>query len=142
MSRAKRPDRYCTPKNAQFVYQYMLERADKVATLFKIRGVHRTTFKNHLTALSSEAPVDNLYESLHSLCCIWDRSEPDEYSKFKARIRRYLHTKRIDRVIYVSQKTKLALEKFAEKEGLLGADEAIMELIQNWEINTALTPEA
>lgn len=142
MSRAKRPDRYCTNKNAQFVYQYMLERADKVATLFKIRGVHRTTFKNHLTALNSPIPVDNLYEGLHSLCCTWDKSEPDEFSKFKARIRRYLHIKRIDRVIYVSQGTKLALDDFAKQEGLLGADEAIVELIKNWKINNTVTPEA
>ncbi len=134
MGRAKRPDRYCTETNAQIVLTYMLSRLEQMASLFKIRGVHRATFKHELAALRG-LDGEELYQRLHTVCCSWDKSDGQEFAKYKGRVRRYLHSKRMSHLFYVSQETKLLLDKFIAEEGLQGADEAIGQLVNFWHVS-------
>ncbi len=134
MGRAKRPDRYCTEISAPSVLTYMLERAELVASLFKIRGVHRAAFKKQLGELTG-LKGEELYQGLHSVCCSWDKSDKQEFAKYKGRVRRYLHTRRMSQVIYISQESKLVLDIFIAKEGLQGPDEAISQLVHFWKVS-------
>lgn len=134
MGRAKRPDRYCTETNAPLVLTYMLSRLEQVASLFKIRGVHRAAFKQQMEAMSGLSGQE-LYQSLHTTCCSWDKSGNLEFAEYKGRVRRYLHSKRMSQLFYVSNETKLLLDKFTAEEGLQGADEAIGQLLKFWHVS-------
>lgn len=121
--------------SAKDVLDYMLQRQEQLASLFQVRGVHRARFILQLNELKDLEGAE-LQKSLHCVCEKWDKSVPPDFAKFKGRVRRYLYSRRRTRAISISSVTKLALDKFVSDEGLLGADEAISQLLAYWKINT------
>ena len=133
-TRAKRHDRYSTVANAVDVFAYMVQRVDAVASLFKVRGVHRATFKAQLIELAGLSG-NELHQALSSVCGRWDKSDSGDFKKYKGRVRRYLHARRNSQAIFVRGSTKLELEKYVTGEALQGADEAIAQLLHFWRVN-------
>lgn len=132
---AKRHDRYCTEITAGDVLAYMMANAEYMVTLFQIRGANRARFKSQLIDLK---PLTGraLRDALHGLCEQWDRSKTEDYSKFRARLRRFRLLQSKGQAITVSEKTKKRLQEFIEREGLVSADEAVSQLLADWDFNS------
>lgn len=128
MTKSRRTDRYSTHRNAYIVYQYMNDRLDEVVYLFRIPGFHHAKFKREFQELSVLSG-EELSLSMHKFFLKYDKSLPEQFDKFKAKLRRFIFNRAGNRRLKVSNANMAKLDKIGETEGLETMDEIIEMLI-------------
>lgn len=125
---SRRSDRYSTPKSAMYVYSYMNERLSDIVGLFQIPGFHHQKFRTEFKAIGA-LPPSRLHEELHQLCKRYDKSNQEQFAKFKARLRRYLFTRQGQKTLVVSDQVRKQLEAMILEDGLANVNEAVEQLL-------------
>lgn len=125
---SRRSDRYSTPKSARFVHNYMNERLRDIVALFQIPGFHHQKFRTEFKAIGA-LPPNQLHEELHQLCKRYDKSNQEQFAKFKARLRRYLFTRQGQKTLVVSEQVRKQLEAMVLEDGLADVNEAVEQLL-------------
>ena len=125
---SRRSDRYSSPKSAMLVYDYMNDRLRDILALFQIPGFHHEKFRSEFRAIAA-LPPSQLHEELHQLCIRYDKSNQEQFAKFKARLRRYLFTRQGQRTLVVSESVRLQLEAIVLEDGLANVNEAVEQLL-------------
>ena len=110
------------------VYDYMDKRLREILTLFQVPGFHHEKFRNEFRAIAA-LPTNRLHEELHQLCIRYDKSNQEQFGKFKARLRRYLFTRQGQKNLIVSASVRDQLESMVQEEGLADVNEAVEQLL-------------
>lgn len=134
MTKSRRTDRYSNHRNAIIVYQYMNDRLDELVHLFRIPGFHHAKFKQEFKGLSVLSGQE-LALSMHQLFLRYDKSQPEQFDKFKAKLRRYIFNRAGNRSLKISHRSMALLEKIGESEGLTTMDEIIELLVFQYKTN-------
>lgn len=124
----KRNDRYSSPKSAMLVYDYMNKRLREILTLFQVPGFHHEKFRNEFRAIAA-LPPNRLHAELHQLCIHYDKSNQEQFAKFKAKLRRYLFTRQGQKRLVVSESVRQQLEAIVVEDGLANVNEAVEQLL-------------
>lgn len=124
----RRIDRYSTQQNAKEVYAYMAARLHDIMVLFHIPGFHHEKFRTEFKALT-KLGRKKLHSELHQLCERYDKSNQEQFGKFKARLRRYLFTRHGQKALIVSASVRDQLEAMVREEGLVDVNEAVEQLL-------------
>jgi hypothetical protein len=112
----------------------MNDRLDEVIYLFRIPGFHHAKFRREFTALA-ELYGQELSLSMHLLFEKYDKSEPEQFEKFKAKLRRFVFNRAGNRNLKITNKNIGQLEKIGEIEGLANMNEIIEFLVFNYITN-------
>ena len=110
------------------VYDYMNKRLREILTLFQVPGFHHEKFRTEFRAIAS-LPPNRLHEELHQLCIRYDKSNQEQFAKFKARLRRYLFTRQGQKALVVSESVRKKLEAIVLEDGLANVNEAVEQLL-------------
>lgn len=133
MTKSRRTDRYSTHRNAFIVYQYINDRLDEVVYLFRIPGFHHAKFKREFQELSALSGHE-LSLRMHQFFLKYDKSQPEQFDKFKAKLRRFIFNRAGNRILKINNTNMAKLVKIGEIEGLETMDEIIEMLLfqYNW----------
>lgn len=126
----RRADRYSNDGNSELVIGYMISRIDDVARVFKVPGFHRERFKTEMERIASKTGCE-LQKALFELCSHYDRSEQAEFDSLKARLRRYIYSRKNCTTIIVTRKTAEKFNAYKMENGFESNDEALSSLISH-----------